>query len=125
MTPDNFVRRTPEKISVKHRGFLNAIRQVRGAVVAAGFIFAVAGLHGCGDPDGHRAPITRQNSNPNRVVIDSGTIEGVVDNGVLTFKGIPFAAPPVGALRWRPPQPVDSWQGVREAGASDFSPFPR
>ena len=40
--------------------------------------------------------------------------------GVREFRGIPFAAPPVGKLRWRPPQPVVSWQGVR--AADRFSP---
>ena len=46
-----------------------------------------------------------------------GTIEGVVsaDGNVRAFKGIPFAAPPVGPLRWREPQPVTPWKGVREA----------
>ncbi len=43
-----------------------------------------------------------------------GVVEGVVspDNKVRTFKGIPFAAPPVGALRWKAPQPVVPWTGV-------------
>lgn len=49
-----------------------------------------------------------------------GVLEGVVspDGKVRTFKGIPYAAPPVGPLRWRPPQPVIPWAGVRKA--SDY-----
>jgi para-nitrobenzyl esterase len=49
-----------------------------------------------------------------QVKIADGTIEGVVsaDNKVRTFKGIPYAAPPVGDLRWKAPQPVKPWQGV-------------
>jgi para-nitrobenzyl esterase len=49
------------------------------------------------------------------VKIDTGQLQGVVADGVASFKGIPFAAPPVGELRWRPPQPVRAWTGVREA----------
>src|SRR5579872_4213359 len=47
--------------------------------------------------------------------IESGSIIGVSHGEVTSFKGIPFAAPPVGNLRWREPQPSASWQGVRRA----------
>lgn len=49
------------------------------------------------------------------VTIDSGTIQGVAADGVIAFKGVPFAAPPVGDRRWRPPQPVPHWSGTRSA----------
>ena len=51
------------------------------------------------------------------VQLDSGQISGgaTSQSGIRVFKGIPFAAPPVGDLRWRPPQPVAPWDGVREA----------
>ena len=48
----------------------------------------------------------------------SGTIEGTQEKtGIRSFKGIPFAAPPVGDLRWKEPQPVQNWDGVRSAKA--------
>ena len=49
------------------------------------------------------------------VRVDSGQLQGAVDDGVVSYKGIPFAAPPVGDLRWRPPQPAAPWTGVRQA----------
>ena len=53
----------------------------------------------------------------NRVVrTESGQISGnALSNGLEVFKGIPFAAPPVGKLRWAPPQPAATWKGVRKA----------
>ncbi|UFP94311.1 carboxylesterase family protein [Gloeobacter morelensis] len=53
--------------------------------------------------------------NDRTVKIDSGFIQGKLSGEVLSFKGIPYAAPPIGDLRWRPPQPVKSWKGVRRA----------
>jgi para-nitrobenzyl esterase len=52
---------------------------------------------------------------PDTINISGGEIHGLVAGTVASFKGIPFAAPPVGDLRWRPPQPVKPWSGVREA----------
>ena len=54
---------------------------------------------------------------PDRVKTTAGVVEGLgrQASGVRAFKGIPFAQPPVGELRWRPPQAVKSWEGVRRA----------
>lgn len=49
------------------------------------------------------------------VRVETGELKGAVENGVVSYKGIPFAAPPVGDLRWRPPQPAAKWKGVRDA----------
>ncbi len=51
------------------------------------------------------------------VTVAQGRLAGVAgeDAAIAVFKGVPFAAPPVGALRWRPPQPPAAWQGVRKA----------
>ena len=52
-----------------------------------------------------------------QVVSVSGTVEGVRVSNLLSFKGLPYAAPPVGELRWREPQAAPVWQGVRSASA--------
>src|SRR3989454_6404187 len=71
---------------------------------------------------------------PPRVTIDTGTLDGLDTAGVMVFRGIPYAAPPVGELRWRPPQSAAHWSGVRDASKlghnciqhqpySDIDPF--
>ncbi len=52
---------------------------------------------------------------PETITVDGGQISGTASDGVRVFKGIPFAAPPVGDLRWRAPQPVVAWSGVKNA----------
>lgn len=49
------------------------------------------------------------------VEVTNGKIEGIYTNGLYVFKGIPYAAPPVGSLRWMPPQPHGKWEGIRPA----------
>ncbi|HEY7005477.1 MAG TPA: carboxylesterase family protein [Sphingomicrobium sp.] len=49
------------------------------------------------------------------VPVDGGAVRGTQWNGGYLFRGIPFAAPPLGALRWKPPQPVVRWSGIRDA----------
>ena len=55
------------------------------------------------------------------VATDAGKLVGREKNGVLLFAGVPFAAPPVGDGRFRPPRPVEPWDGTREA--LRFSPW--
>ncbi len=58
----------------------------------------------------------------------AGKLRGIVAGDLQVFKGIPFALPPVGANRWKPPVPMPSWSGVRDAtefGAACVQPKPR
>lgn len=61
------------------------------------------------------ATVNAAAQDPTLVRVDSGELQGTLADGVVTFKGIPFAAPPTGELRWRPPQPVAPWTVVRQA----------
>lgn len=54
------------------------------------------------------------------VPVESGVIEGVAKDGLTIYMGVPFAAPPLGELRWREPQPVVPWKGTRNAAS--FAP---
>jgi para-nitrobenzyl esterase len=54
------------------------------------------------------------------VATDAGRLRGAEAHGVAAYEGVPFAAPPLGPLRWREPQPVPPWPGIREASA--FAP---
>src|SRR5499427_4345594 len=74
-------------------------------LLAVGLVFAFSGL-----------ALTANDT----VRVEGGLISGSVVDGVRSYKGIPFAAPPVGELRWKAPQPVAAWEGVREC--NDFGP---
>lgn len=52
------------------------------------------------------------------IAVDGGSISGTQTDGIQSYKGIPYAAPPTGELRWKPPQAVVPWKGTRQA--TDF-----
>ena len=52
-----------------------------------------------------------------------GVLEGIEEDGVKKFLGVPFAQAPVGDLRWKAPQPLQAWEGVREAKAFSDDPM--
>lgn len=66
------------------------------------------------------AALWSQNADPTVVQTEYGAVKGVQEGGVISWKGIPFAAPPVGKLRWRVPQAATPWMGVRDA--AQFGP---
>ncbi len=55
------------------------------------------------------------NEMPAAVKVEGGLVQGAVESGLTVYRGIPFAAPPVGDLRWRAPEPAAKWEGVRQA----------
>jgi para-nitrobenzyl esterase len=57
---------------------------------------------------------------PPQVKVEAGLLQGTSENGLSVYRGIPFAAPPVGDLRWRSPRPAAKWQGLKPA--DKFSP---
>jgi len=59
---------------------------------------------------------------PAPVKVDGGLLQGTLEDGLTVYRGIPFAAPPVGELRWRAPQPASAWEGIRQA--DKFAPGP-
>jgi para-nitrobenzyl esterase len=72
--------------------------------LAISVILLLIGFYGC-----------KPNSPVNTAKVEGGMVEGVVSGDIAVFKGIPYAAPPVGDLRWKPPQPVKAWTGVLRA----------
>lgn len=60
-------------------------------------------------------PVARAQGPLQEARVDTGTLRGTTAHGVTSFKGIPYAAPPIGRNRWRAPQPAARWTGVRDA----------
>ena len=56
----------------------------------------------------HAEPLTQVN-------VTQGKLQGTAQQKLAIFKGVPFAKPPVGELRWKAPQPAEKWQGVLKA----------
>jgi Carboxylesterase type B len=59
---------------------------------------------------------------PAPVKVDEGLLQGLFEDGLTVYKGVPFAAPPVGNLRWHAPLPLQKWEGVMQA--TKFAPAP-
>jgi para-nitrobenzyl esterase len=59
---------------------------------------------------------------PSPVKVSEGFVQGTNEDGLTVYRGIPFAAPPVGDLRWRAPQPAARWEGVKQT--TRFAPAP-
>jgi hypothetical protein len=59
---------------------------------------------------------------PATVKVEGGLLQGTSEEDLTVYKGIPFAAPPVGELRWCAPHPAANWEGVKQA--TEFSPGP-
>lgn len=65
-------------------------------------------------------PMTGASASTRVVRIETGRVAGASSRGVAAYLGLPFAAPPVGDLRWRAPQPARAWTGIRQA--TEFGP---
>jgi len=69
---------------------------------------------------GVAAAMAAGDATADQVRTKEGVVEGLTDSGARVFRGIPYAAPPIGDLRWREPQPAAAWKGVRKA--TEFGP---
>ncbi len=88
-------------------------------IVLASSNFAQQGQTMPAPSDGKPGPI---------VNAPAGAVEGLIEGNLSVFKGIPYALPPVGSRRWKPPSPMPRWAGVRKAanfGAACFQPRPQ
>ena len=83
---------------------------MKNLLAVMAFVFALA------------SPLSAQStpSKPVPIHVETGLVQGIVEQGLTVYRGIPFAAPPIGERRWRPPAPADNWKGVRKA--FDFAP---
>ena len=81
----------------------------------------------CSAEEGTSMPAASDDTHGPIVKAPSGDVEGRLEGELRVFKGIPFALPPVGSARWRPPSPMPRWAGVKkvtEYGAACWQPKP-
>lgn len=100
-----------------NRRFLAAAAVAFGALSLATSSFAQAPQAGRGGP-AVQPPVTATGTPGAVIRLKDGPVRGVVNSGVTTYLGIPFAAPPVGDLRWRSPRPAAKWTAVRDANTA-------
>ena len=84
--------------------------------------FLVIGAQSCGGKNTEIQNNSREGLTETQVRTANGVLEGTDCSGVKVFKGVPFAEAPVGELRWKAPQPLKNWEGVRMA--VEFGPNP-
>lgn len=90
-------------------------KQNRSGSARLGITMAAALALTAGTALGPSAASGPSSASGNTVQTPTGTVKGVVTGDHRVFNGIPYAAPPVGHLRWQPPRPASSWSGVRDA----------
>ncbi len=96
--------------------------RMRFIAQAATMVFVLQCGSGCQTEAGHPAAAAPSPTSAAPVVkVAQGEVQGAAADGVAVFKGLPFAAPPVGDLRWRAPQPPTKWPGVRQGYAFSSS----
>ena len=79
----------------------------RRSMLAGAFTFAIISLTGC-----QAADMRTNDQKTSTIQTQSGKLTGLKENDLNVYRGIPFAAPPVGELRWKPPQSPSSWEGT-------------
>lgn len=88
---------------------------IRKWILALCFAFMGAACNGSSNAGTERADSVHAAA----LLVDlaQGRLRGTLADDVVAFLGVPYAAPPIGELRWRPPVPAPAWDGVREASA--------
>ena len=98
---------------------LSSLLSACGGGSGGGFLPSAAAPVATATPPTNASPVvpTAPVADPNVVTTDKGAVRGTSTETMRQFKGLPYAAPPVGALRWAPPQPAAAWTTTRDATA--------